>query len=71
VNTNFPLVNSNREIFIGARNDIGPRPLGIGARGMGREFAEDLWRYKHDHFLRFQSMIPALTQAFPEVVIVI
>lgn len=71
VNTNFPLVNSNREIFREGSSANGPRPLGVGGRGMTQEFAEKLWRHKHDNFVRFQDMIPRLARAFPEVGIVI
>ncbi len=71
VNTNFPLVNSNRGIFLndGAEGDA--RTLGIGARGMTREFAEGLYRHKQASFVRFQHMIPELARAFPEITVLV
>lgn len=71
VNTNFPLVNSNRGIFLddGAEGDA--RTPGIGARGMTREFAEGLHRHKQANFIRFQRMIPELARAFPEIAVVV
>jgi surface carbohydrate biosynthesis protein len=71
INTNFPLVNSNRGLF-----ETEPAPgrmpaLGRGALGMTREFAERLYRHKHANWLRFQRLVPELERAFPEVKIVI
>lgn len=71
VNTNFPLVNSNRGIFRNDGTTGDERPLGIGARGMTREFAEGLYRHKHGNFVRFQHMIPELARAFPELTVLV
>jgi surface carbohydrate biosynthesis protein len=71
VNTNFPLVNSNRGIFLNDGTDGAERSLGIGGRGMTRTFAEGLHRHKQANFIRFQQMIPDLARAFPEVTVIV
>jgi surface carbohydrate biosynthesis protein len=71
INTNFPLVNSNRGLFE-TEPVAGEAPaLGRGALGLTREFAERLYRHKHENWLRFQRLIPDLERAFPDVKIVI
>jgi surface carbohydrate biosynthesis protein len=69
INTNFPLVNSNRGIYQDA--DAEAREHGIGARGMTREFAAGLYQHKHASFVRFRHMIPELAKAFPEITVIV
>jgi surface carbohydrate biosynthesis protein len=74
INTNFNHVNAfypGLNLFVPNEKPRGePRP-GRAAKGMSREYAEGLRDHKQAIFEKFQQIIPAVENAFPEHNIVV
>jgi len=74
INTNFNHVNAfgpDMNLFQPvSKPDEAPK-FGRAAKGMSREYAEDLWNHKLAVFKDFQELIPKLEQAFPQLNIVV
>jgi surface carbohydrate biosynthesis protein len=74
VNTNFNHVNAfspDLNLFQPAKKPGGEPSFGRAAKGMSRDYAEGLRDHKQDIFKKFQQLIPALDQAFPDYNIVV
>jgi surface carbohydrate biosynthesis protein len=67
VNTNFPLINSNRALFRPASRPGDEPEQGRGGFGMTRDFAERMWHHKFAVLESFQRLIPELERAFPDL----
>jgi surface carbohydrate biosynthesis protein len=74
VNTNFNHVNAfspDLNLFRPVKKPGEEPSFGRAARGMSRDYAEGLRDHKQDIFEKFQQLIPALEQAFPDYNIVV
>ncbi len=74
INTNFNHVNAfgpDMNLFQPVSNPDEIPKFGRAAKGMSREYAEDLWNHKLAVFKDFQELIPKLEQAFPQLNIVV
>ena len=74
INTNFNHVNAfgpDMNLFQPVKNPDEIPKFGRAAKGMSREYAEDLWNHKLAVFKDFQELIPKLEQAFPQLNIVV
>jgi surface carbohydrate biosynthesis protein len=74
INTNFNHVNAfgpDMNLFQPVNHPDAPPRFGRAAKGMSREYAEDLWNHKLAVFNDFQGLIPKLEQAFPQLNIVV
>jgi surface carbohydrate biosynthesis protein len=74
VNTNFNHVNAfspDLNLFRPVKKPGEEPSFGRAARGMSRAYAEGLRDHKQDIFEKFQQLIPALEQAFPDYNIVV
>ena len=74
INTNFNHVNAflpGRNLFLPAEKP-GEEPMfGRAARGMAREYAEGLRKFKQVTFEGFQKLIPVLEKTFPSHTIIV
>ena len=74
INTNFNHVNAylpGRNLFV-PTDKAGEEPeFGRAARGMTRDYAEGLRRFKQATFEGFQKLIPVLEKAFPSHTIIV
>jgi len=74
INTNFNHVNDflpGRNLFLPIEKPGEEPKFGRAARGMSREYAEGLHKFKQAIFEAFQKLIPELERAFPEYTIVV
>jgi len=74
INTNFNHVNAfgaDMNLFQPPTNPDEIPKFGRAAKGMTRAYAQGLWDHKHAVFKDFQELIPKLSNAFPDVNIVI
>ena len=74
INTNFNHVNAfgpDMNLFQPVEKPGDIAKFGRAAKGMSREYAEDLWNHKKAVFEDFQQMIPQLEKAFPQLNIVV
>jgi hypothetical protein len=74
INTNFNHVNaflSGRNLFLPIEKTGGEPKFGRAARGMTRDYAEGLRKFKQAIFEAFQELIPALEKTFPSHTIVV
>jgi surface carbohydrate biosynthesis protein len=74
INTNFNHVNAfypGLNLFVPNDKPGGEPRLGRAAKGMTREYAEGLKDHKQAIFEKFQQLIPAVENAFPEYTIVV
>jgi len=74
INTNFNHVNAfgaDMNLFQPPTNPDEIAKFGRAAKGMTRAYAQGLWDHKHAVFKDFQELIPKLSNAFPDVNIVI
>jgi surface carbohydrate biosynthesis protein len=74
VNTNFNHVNAFtpvQNLFQACENPDPHSPFGRAAKGMTREYALGLHRFKSAMFEHFKEMIPALAKAFPNYNIIV
>ena len=74
INTNFNHVNAylpGRNLFVPPENPGEEPKFGQAARGMARDYAEGLRRFKQATFEGFQKLIPALEKAFPSHTIIV
>jgi surface carbohydrate biosynthesis protein len=68
INTNFNHVNAylpGRNLFVPPGNPGEEPRFGRAARGMSREYAEGLRKFKQATFEGFQKLIPVLEKGFP------
>ncbi len=74
INTNFNHVNAflpGRNLFLPTEKPGEEPVFGRAARGMTREYAEGLRRFKQAVFEAFQELIPALEKSFPSHTIIV
>jgi len=74
INTNFNHVNAfgpDMNLFQPVEKPGDIAKFGRAAKGMSREYAEDLWNHKLAVFRDFQDLIPRLEKAFPQLNIVV
>ena len=74
INTNFGNVNAHLpylNLFVEKDKQGNYLTMGRGATGMSREYAEGRAKFKQTIFDHFKSLIPALSEAFGELDIVI
>ena len=74
INTNVNHVNSflpGRNLFLPVEKQGEAPGFGRAARGMPRDYAEGLRRFKQAVFEAFQKLIPALEKSFPSHTIVV
>ena len=74
INTNFNHVNAylpGRNLFVPADNPEEEPRFGRAARGMTRDYAEGLRKFKQATFEGFQKLIPMLEKGFPSHRIVV
>jgi len=74
INTNFNHVNAylpGRNLFLPTEKPGEEPKFGRAARGMTRDYAEGLRRFKQATFEGFQKLIPVLEKAFPSHTIIV
>jgi surface carbohydrate biosynthesis protein len=74
INTNFNHVNAflpGRNLFLPIEKPDEESKFGRAARGMTREYAEGLYKFKQAIFEAFKELIPALEKAFPSHTIIV
>jgi len=74
INTNFNHVNAflpGRNLFLPIEKPGEEPEFGRAARGMTREYAEGLRKFKQAVFEAFQELIPALEKSFPSHTIIV
>ena len=74
INTNFNHVNAylpGRNLFVPTDKPGEEPKFGRAARGMTRDYAEGLRRFKQATFEGFQKLIPVLEKAFPSHTIIV
>ena len=74
INTKFNHVNAfypGLNLFQPVKKEGEEKRFGRAAKGMSRKYAEGLWDLKQTIFEKFQQLIPALEQTFPDHNIVV